>query len=444
MIRLFRVYVPASTLGLFVWEALLILSSFVFSAYLLLEVDPTDYLTSLTGVASVFLVWLSIVLGIHFHDLYTQIRARSRLLLLQQLLIVAGVAFLFQALISAVAPDLQIPLHVMLLGSLLSIVGILAGRLLFSAFVHPRVAVERWLLIGNSRLLEDLAGYLARTPQSGIQLAGHIGGAAPAETASSEAAVEELAGSLEDRIQAFRPNRLVVGFESGPSHRLAHELLELRFSGRAIEDVAETYARVCNREGLSGMNAARLLDSQEFEPGTRALFFHSIGDRLFAAMVLILLSPLLPLIAVLVRMSSGGEALERQLREGRDGPFTLYRFRVVGGTRAGRILARTGLYAVPQFFHVLRGRMSIVGPRPERPEFERELSRHIPFHPHRLKVRPGITGWSQIHMRHLPEPRDAMVELEYDLYYLKYISPILDLLVIAQAIKGLLVWGGQP
>src|SRR5208283_1463383 len=144
MIRLFRVYVPASTLGLFVWEALLILSSFVFSAYLLLEVDPTDYLTSLTGVASVFLVCLSIVLGIHFHDLYTQIRARSRLLLLQQLLIVAGVAFLLQALISAVAPDLQIPLHVMLLGSLLWIVGILAGRLLFSAFVLPRVAVERW------------------------------------------------------------------------------------------------------------------------------------------------------------------------------------------------------------------------------------------------------------------------------------------------------------
>jgi len=444
MIRLFRALVPASTLGLFVFEALLILSSFIFSAYLLLEVDPTDYLSSVTGLASLLLVWLSFLLGIHFQNLHTQIRARSRLLLVQQLLIIGGAAFILQALVSAVAPDLQIPLHVMLLGSLLSILGILAGRLLFSAYVLPQVAGERWLLIGNSKLFDGIADHLARTPQSGIQLAGHIEGHAPAETASSEAGGEGQARSLEDRIEAFRPNRIVVGFEGGLSSRLAHELLELRFSGRAIEDAAETYAKVCNREGLGGLNAARVLYSKEFEPGARALFFQSIGDRLIAAAVLILLSPLLALIAALMRFSSGGEVLERQLREGRGGPFTLYRFRVVGGTGAGRILARTGLYALPEFFHVLRGQMSIVGPRPERPEFERELARYIPFYPHRLKVRPGITGWSQIHMRHLPEPRDAMVELEYDLYYVKYISPTLDLLVIAQAAKGLLLWGGQP
>jgi lipopolysaccharide/colanic/teichoic acid biosynthesis glycosyltransferase len=143
-------------------------------------------------------------------------------------------------------------------------------------------------------------------------------------------------------------------------------------------------------------------------------------------------------------LSSGGPVLECEWREGRHGPFKLCRFRVAAGTRIGRLLARTGLYALPQFVHVLRGQMSIVGPRPARPEFARELARLIPFYPHRLKVRPGITGWSQIHMRHLPEPRDAMMELEYDLHYIKYVSPTLDLLVVAQAIKGLLVWGGQP
>ena len=203
-------------------------------------------------------MWLSILLGIHFQSLYTEIRARSRLLLLQQLLMVAGVAFLLQAIVSAVYPDLQIPLRVMLLGSLLSLAGILAGRLLFGAWVLPRIAGERWLPIGDSPLLDEIAGHLGRTPQAGIQLAGRF-----AELAAPEAA------SLEDRIRELRPNRIVVGLASGPNWRLAQELLELRFSGHAIEDAAEIYEKICNRVGLSGLNAARLLYAKEFEPGTR-------------------------------------------------------------------------------------------------------------------------------------------------------------------------------
>jgi len=445
MIRLFRVFVPASTLGLFLFEALLILSAFIFSADQLLDVDPTDYFSSLPGLASVALVWLSILFGMHFQSLYSQIRVRSRMLLLQQLLMVAGVAFLLQALISAVAPDLQIPLRVMLLGSLLSIAGIFAGRLLFSAFVLPLVAGERLLLIGNSPLLQDLASHLAQNPQMGIQVAGYIGRPASEETGVLEPGGEGRTGSLERSIQALHPSRVVVGCEGGLSPRLAHELLELRFAGHAIEDAAGTYERICSREGLSGLNATRLLYSKEFEPGTRALFFQAIGNSLVAAALLILMSPLLVLIAALVWVSSREGVIERQVREGCNGPFTLYRFRVsAGGTRVGRILSRTGLYALPQFIHVLRGQMSIVGPRPERPEFARELARHIPFHPHRLNVRPGITGWSQIQMRHLPAPRDSMAELEYDLYYIKYFSPMLDIFIVAQAIKILLLWGGQP
>ena len=444
MIRLFRVFVPASTLGLFVFEALLILSAFVYSAYQLLDVDPTDYLSSLPGAASLAMVWISILFGIHFQSLYSLIRVRSRLLLLQQLLMVAGGAFLLQALISAVAPDLQMPLRVMLLGSLLSIAGILASRLLFSAFVLPRVAGERLLLLGDSPLLGDLAGYLARNPQSGIQVAGHVGKVLSEEAGIPQPYGEGRTGSLEDSIQAARPSRVVVGFAGGLSSRLAQELLELRFAGHAIEDAAGTYEKICNREGLSGLNAARLLYSKEFDPGTRPLFFQAVFNCLIAAVVLVLLSPLLLLIAALLRLSSREGVLERQSREGRDGPFTLYRFRVSPGSRMGRVLSRTSLYALPQFIHVLRGQMSIVGPRPERPEFGRQLSRYVPFHPHRLNVRPGITGWSQIQMRHLPVPRDSMMELEYDLYYVKYFSPMLDMFVIAQAIKNLLLWGGQP
>jgi len=444
MIRLFRVSVPASTFGLFVFEALLILSAFVFSAYLLLEVDPTDYLLNTSGMLSVALVWFSLIAGIHFQSLYSQVRVRSRLLLLQQLLMVAGIAFLLQAMISALAPDLQIPLRVMLLGSLLSISGILAGRLLFSVYVLPRAAGERLLLIGNSPLLDDIDRHLDQNPHLGILVAGHLAGSLADATGILESGRESGTARLENSIETLRPNRIVVGFAGGLSPQLAHELLELRFSGHAIEDASGTYERICNREGLNGLNAERLLYSKEFDPGDRALFFQVIGNCAIAALLLILLSPLLLLIGALLALSSHAGVIERQTREGCNGPFTLYRFRVGRGTRVGRILSRTGLYALPQFVNVLRGQMSMVGPRPDRPEFVRQLARHIPFYPHRLNVRPGIAGWSQIHLRHTPAPWDSMTELEYDLYYIKYFSPMLDVFVLTQAIKNLLIWGGQP
>ena len=118
-------------------------------------------------------------------------------------------------------------------------------------------------------------------------MAGYIGSPAAEETGISEPGGEGRAGSLEDSIRALHPSRVVVGFEGGLSSRLAHELLELRFSGHAIEDAAGTYEKICNREGLNGLNAARLLYSKEFEPGTRALFFQAIGNCLIAAAVLI-------------------------------------------------------------------------------------------------------------------------------------------------------------
>ena len=117
----------------------------------------------------------------------------------------------------------------------------------------------------------------------------------------------------------------------------------------------------------------------------------------------------------------------------------LYSFRIVkntdsapGDTLLGRILSRTGLYALPQFFNVLRNELSIVGPRPQSPDFNREL------------MRPGMTGLAQIEMRALPALPDCMVELEYDMYYLKYMSPMMDLFIALQSLKNILLWGGRP
>ena len=165
MIRLFRVYVPAITLALMAFETIATLSAFIVSTYLFLELDPTDYLLYNLGLVSVALVSLSVLAGLYLQNLYSQIRVKSRLLLIQQLLMAVGIAFLFQALISAVALDLYLPFRVVLFGCLMSIVSIFVGRLLLSNYVLPRVISERLLLIGESPVLDDIATYLEERPQ---------------------------------------------------------------------------------------------------------------------------------------------------------------------------------------------------------------------------------------------------------------------------------------
>jgi lipopolysaccharide/colanic/teichoic acid biosynthesis glycosyltransferase len=438
MIRLFRVFVPASTLALLAFEGGIVFTAFIVSIYLFLDLDPTDYLLNNLGLVSVALVSFSVLAGVYLQDLYSQVRVKSRLLLAQQFLMVAGITFLLQALISAVAPELFLPFRVALFGCLMSIVTMFIARLLFSLYVLPRVATERLLLIGESPLLDDIDTYLAQRPQLGIQVAGHV-----RQLSAPLTNLEELASHVHS-------NRIVVGM---PGAHLAEELLELRFSGYSIQEAAATFAKISNREGLSGLGPTRLLYAKEFEPSARDMFFQAIGNILISAIAIIVLFPLMLLIAMLVWLYLHRSVLERQIRIGKGGAlFTLYRFRVAkaatgsmpGDTFIGRFLSRTGLYALPQFFNVLRGDVSIVGPRPQRAEFVGEATRYIPFYPHRFKVKPGMTGLAQIEMRSLFGPPDCMVELEYDMYYLKYVSPTMDLFIALQSIKNILLWGGRP
>ena len=257
-----------------------------------------------------------------------------------------------------------------------------------------------------------------------------------------------ISARLEKLFASYNSKRIVVGMHKGLDVRRASELLGVAISWLFDTGAGGVYAKIFNREGLSGLGPPQLLYSKEYEPGTRALFFQAMANWVIALACLILLLPVFVIIAALVRLR--GPVFQSEKCSGRHGRlFTKYSFRVGAIGQGGelsfvdRILVRTGLYGLPQLFNVLRGQMSIVGPRPQRPEFAQELSRHIPYHPHRFKVRPGKTGWSQIHARRYPGLPDSMVELEYDLYYIKYMSGTMDIFVVVQAMKNILLWGGQ-
>ncbi|NJO38191.1 MAG: exopolysaccharide biosynthesis polyprenyl glycosylphosphotransferase [Rhizobiales bacterium] len=200
-----------------------------------------------------------------------------------------------------------------------------------------------------------------------------------------------------------------------------------------------------------------------FAPGFRRGWLRSLAKRgtdlIYSALILTAFLPLLPVIALLIKVDSPGPALYRQTRVGLHGKlFDIYKFRSMRAdaeadgkarwarasddriTRFGQFLRRSRLDELPQLFNVLKGDMSMVGPRPERPEFTENLAAILPLYAKRQSIRPGITGWAQINYRYGASIEDAREKLEYDLYYVKNYSLFLDLVTMIQTAR--IAFGG--
>lgn len=461
MIRLFSIFVPVGVLTLLISETLLITSSFVLATYLVLEVDPTVFLLYDGGLTRVLLVMLSILVGLHFHDLYTQIHIRSKIILLQQLCLVMGIAFLLQGLISYVNADLRVPARVMLMGSMFAVAAIYGWRLLYSRYVVAVMGRQKLLLVGGSSLLEDIAAHIEEHPELGMEVAGYVDDEHQVGEPATGGKWLGKMESLREVVEATRPDRVVVGMYERRSRVPVADLLALRFSGRVIEEVATTYERICGRVCIKELRPSQLIYSGELGPRGQSLFHQNVYNFTLAAIGVVIASPLMVLTALAVRLSSPGPILYRQVRVGLDeGLFTLYKFRSMRAdaeagtgaiwamkddpriTRVGGLIRKLRFDELPQLFNVLRGEMSIVGPRPERPEFVTALSEQIPYYRQRHCVRPGITGWAQINHKYGDTIEDTVTKLEYDLYYIKNMSFSLDNYVIFHTVKTMLLSRG--
>lgn len=213
--------------------------------------------------------------------------------------------------------------------------------------------------------------------------------------------------------------------------------------------------------GQTKLFFADLIDYTEILKNNTYLAFKEILDRGIAAIFLLLLSPLFAIIALAIRIDSPGPTFYRQKRVGKNGrTFELYKFRTMIPdaerhtgpmlalendpriTRIGKILRKTRLDELPQLWNVLKGEMSLIGPRPERPEFVEQWKALIPYYDHRLLVKPGITGWAQVLWKYDEGPETVSEKLEYDLYYLRHCSLSLDLEILARTVLVMLFGKG--
>jgi sugar transferase (PEP-CTERM system associated) len=461
MIRLFRVVVPTSIFVLLLSEAVLLTFCYVVTTYWQTEVDASVFLWYDGCFARILIVVFSILIGLHFLDLYSDFRSVSKTALILEIGQAIGFAFLVQALIAYLNKDWMLPRWIMIWASALALISLSAWRILYDTVFLRAFGAQRVLFLGLSPLVQEIASYLSTHPEAGYVNLGYIDDASEPGTLVHGAKVLGPVDSLAELAAGIRPDRIIVGMTERRAHMPLQTLLDLRFSGVMIEDASFAYENAKSRVSTKDLHPAQLIFSSELGPTRRGVLLQAIYSPALALLGILLSLPVMLIAALAVRLTSRGPVLYRQIRVGKNGvPFTLYKLRSMQAdaeektgavwalrddprvTRVGRWLRSLRIDEIPQLWNVLRGEMSLVGPRPERPEFVKSLSEKIPFYRQRLCVRPGITGWAQVNHKYGDTVEDAIVKLEYDLYYIKHISLSLDAFIIFQTFKTMLRFRG--
>jgi sugar transferase (PEP-CTERM system associated) len=250
-------------------------------------------------------------------------------------------------------------------------------------------------------------------------------------------------------------DRVVVSLTDARGKLPMEKLLEMKLDGVTFDHLASVYEEYMGKIAVENLRPSWLIFSSGFRKSRILAACKRVVDLVASGMGLVVTLPLMAAIALAIRLTSSGPVMYHQRRVGRLGRiFTVHKFRTMrtdaeattgpvwaskeGDARVtpiGRWLRRMRLDELPQFWNVLKGEMSLVGPRPERPEFVEDLTRAIPYYGQRHVVRPGVTGWAQVRYTYGASTEDALQKLQYDLYYIKNSSLALDLFIIFDTIK---------
>jgi sugar transferase (PEP-CTERM system associated) len=257
-------------------------------------------------------------------------------------------------------------------------------------------------------------------------------------------------------IAEHKIDRIIVGLPDRRGKLPVDELLNAKLRGVRVEDATTTYERVTGKILIDDLRPSWLIFSDGFHVSRLSRWTKRAIDLLLAVILAVCAAPFILLTAIAVALESGFPILYCQERVGESGrTFTLYKFRSMRKnaeqgqpvwatdgdervTRIGRFIRTTRLDELPQIWNILRGDMSFVGPRPERPFFVSELAKAIPFYMQRHAVKPGLTGWAQVKYRYGSSIEDAMEKLRYDLYYIKHLSVFFDLTIVFDTVKVIL------
>jgi sugar transferase (PEP-CTERM system associated) len=398
----------------------------------------------------------------YFFDLYDFVVMHDRRELVLRLVQALGSAWMALALMFYAFPQLMIGRGVALLALPLALTLMVSWRLsIHWVLGHPDFG-ERILIVGSGNLAVEVAREVLSRPDAGYRIVGFVGTDSELLGKSLiNPRVIAVTSELAEVVKRENIDRIVVAMGERRGQLPTDELLKLSLGGTvSIEEGASFSERVTGRVSLNMLRPSWLIFSGRGRQARISGLTRSVVHRLVALIGAILSLPIVLVTAVLIKLDSPGPVFYRQERVGQNGrPFTLVKFRSMrvdaeeAGpvwaskddervTRLGRIIRKIRVDEIPQFWNILRGEMNFVGPRPERQHFVAQLAQEIPYYEQRHLIPPGLTGWAQIKYAYGASIEDARQKLQYDLYYVKNQSLILDAIVLFETIKIILFGRG--
>ena len=345
---------------------------------------------------------------------------------------------------------------------ILGAIGLVALRMILASRLHEDLLSHRVLVLGTGLDAEAVEHAFRFSDESGVRLVGFYPVDSSEPTVVSAERVLSEVSPLEETVGRLRVHEVIVAVreQRGGLLPLA-QLLNCRLRGVRITDLSGFFERMTGQVPVDSLKASWLIYGAGFRQGRARHIVKRAFDILAAAALLIVALPVMLATAVAVLLESGRPIIFRQERVGLGGrAFTLLKFRSMSPdaehdgvprwasmgdsriTRVGQFIRRTRIDELPQLINVLRGEMSFVGPRPERPYFVSQLCEKVPFYSARHTVKPGVTGWAQVHYSYGASVEDAARKLQFDLYYVKNQTLVLDLLILIRTIRVVLLRQG--
>ena len=400
----------------------------------------------------------------YFNELYdfkvTQGRREFTIRLLQSL----GIACILLSVLYLCSPTISVGQKNFLIALPTVILAVFTWRQIYPKIMRLDTFVERVLLLGSTETARRILEAISEVQDSGCEVVA-MAVEGPAEIAHIQnlLPVQRIISlpDFPEKVDSIQVDRIVVAIGDRRGKLPFESLLDCRFKGIQVEEAASFYETLTGKILLDDLRPSWFIFSEGFRKGELTLQLKRTSDIVIAASILLFGSPVMALIALLIKLDSKGPVVYKQDRVGEGWKdYTIYKFRSMvenaeanGAawaekddpriTRVGRFLRKYRIDEFPQLFNVLRGEMSIVGPRPERSCFVKDLAKEIPYYPQRLFVKPGVTGWAQIKYHYGASRDETKEKLQYDLYYIKHMSFLFDLSIVFDTVRVVLTGKGS-
>lgn len=457
MLRIFNHYVPKSLVALGLIEALVLVISIELGARLRLYWIDSSIGSFMDRVPETIAYTAVVYVAMLAVGMYQQECCRDLRMTFIRMLAAFGGAMALMALIFYITPSLLIWRSIAAISLVIAAFGIMTTRFVFQHVADMSLFKRRVMVLGAGKRAAKVKALEENDTSVGFRVV-HYVSMRDDEKVIPKALHRQDINSLFQFVEEHQIHELVLASEERRGIMPVAQLIECKLRGTRITDLNNFLERETGRVELEGLQPSWIIFSDGFKFADQANAFAKRTFDLVASLALLIVTlPIMLCAALAVELTSRGGVFYKQERIGRYGrPFKVIKFRSMvqdaehkSGpmwasendprvTAFGRFIRASRIDELPQIFNVLRGDMSFVGPRPERPVFVEGLSQDIPFYAERHAVKPGITGWAQINYPYGASMDDARRKLEYDLYYVKNFSVFLDLLILIQTVRVIL------